>query len=152
MSPGVTLASGRARHVPALARILWAYTRATPGLPCARSRAEDLALLWRVTRGRQVRVALAGGRPAGFVVRDGALVHALHVAPRWRGQGVGRALMAEAQARAGPLELWVLTANTRARRFYRHAGFAEAARTRGGGNDEGLPDIRMVWTAERRPA
>lgn len=148
----MTLARGGARHVPALARILWAYTRATPGLPCARSRAEDLALLWRVTRAGQVRVALAGGRPAGFLLRDGPLVHALHVAPRWRGHGVGRALMAEAQSRAGPLELWVLTDNTRARRFYRKAGFAEAARARGGGNDEGLPDIRMVWSEERRPA
>jgi len=141
---------GRAHiwHVPRLAVILWAFTRGTPGQPCARSRAEDIALLWRETWRGRVRVARvrARGRIAGFILRDGARVHALHVARAMRGQGVGRALLAEAQARAGALDLWVLEENRRARAFYARAGFAEAARDRnGGGNDEGLPDIRMAW-------
>ena len=139
---------GRAHiwQVPRLAAILWAYTRGTPGLPCARSRAEDIALLWRETWRGRVRVAWVRGRIAGFILRRETRVHALHVAPDMRGQGVGRALLAEAQARAGALDLWVLEENRRARAFYVRAGFAEAVRDRrGGGNDEGLPDIRMVW-------
>jgi RimJ/RimL family protein N-acetyltransferase len=54
--------------------------------------------------------------------------------------------MRDAQARTGRLDLWVLAENRPARTFYQRAGFAEAARDRrGGGNDEGLPDVCMVW-------
>lgn len=140
------LARAHIWQVPRLAAILWAYTRATPGQPCARSRAEDLHLLWRETWQGRVRVARVRGRIAGFILRRATRVHALHVAPDMRGQGAGRALLSDAQARAGTLDLWVLEANRRARAFYARAGFAEAERDRrGGGNDEGLPDIRMVW-------
>ena len=61
-------------------------------------------------------------------------------------------MLAEAQAHAGALDLWVLADNLPARRFYRHAGFAEAAHAQGGGNDEGLPDIRMVWHGKEAAA
>jgi len=142
----VRVARAHIWQVPRLAAILWAYTRGTPGQPCARSRVEDLHLLWRETWRGRVRVARVQGRIAGFILRRATRVHALHVAPDMRGQGVGRALLSDAQARAGVLDLWVLQANRRARAFYARAGFAEAAQDRrGGGNDEGLPDIRMVW-------
>ena len=141
-------------HVPRLAAILWAATRAAPGRPCARSRADDLWLLARETWRGRVRVARRRGRVAGFLLRDRTRVHALFVAVEWRGQGVGRALLAEAQARAeaGALDLWVLEDERRARAFYRQAGFTEAARAQGGGNDEGLRDIRMVWRNEETGA
>ena len=143
------LARAHVWQVPRLAAILWAWTRGTPGQPCARSRGDDLALLWRETRRGRVRVARVRGRIAGFILRHGTRVHALHVAPDMRGQGVGRTLLAEAQARAGALDLWVLEDNRPARAFYARAGFCEATRDRcGGGNDEGLPDIRMVWQDE----
>jgi len=142
----VRLARAHTWQVPRLAAILWASTRAKPGRPCARSRADDLILLWRATVRGRVRVARVRGRIAGFLLRDRTRLHALYVTPGLRGQGAGRALLSEAQARAGRLELWVLEENARARAFYANAGFAEAARERrGGGNDEGLPDIRMVW-------
>ncbi|MEV7502642.1 GNAT family N-acetyltransferase [Streptomyces sp. NPDC093018] len=59
--------------------------------------------------------------------RDGELL-ALYAAPDRLGTGIGRALMrrtlAAAQERSfRRLVLWVLAANTRARRFYEHAGF-----------------------------
>ncbi len=149
----MTLSRAHIWNVPRLAVILWSATRAVPGRACARSRADDLWLLGRVTWQGRVRVARVGGRIAGFLLRDGSRVHALYVAPEWRGQGVGRALLRDAQARAGVLDLWVLAENLRARRFYRGAGFAEAGYDgRGGGNDEGLPDIRMVWTREEAGA
>lgn len=142
----MALARAHIRQVPRLAAILWAHTRATPDQPCARSRADDLWVLVRETWRGRVRVAHLRGRVAGFVLRDHTRLHALYVAPDLRGQGVGRALMAEAQARAGMLELWVLATNVPARRFYLQAGFVEAGHDwLGGGNDEGLPDIRMIW-------
>ena len=149
----MTLARARLAQVPGLAAILWAYTRAAPGQPCARSRADDLWVLARETGQGRVRVAHLRGRIAGFLLRDRTWLHALYVGPAQRGQGVGRALLAEAQAQAARLELWVLATNLPARRFYRRAGFVEAGHDpQGGGNDEGLPDIRMVWTDDGRPA
>ena len=88
------------------------------------------------------------GRVAGFLVRDGDILHALYVHPVLRGQGFGRALLAEAKAEAGVLRLWVVEANAAARAFYARQGFVEAARSAGLGNDEGLPDILMVWRGE----
>ena len=50
-----------------------------------------------------------------------------------------------AKAGRDRLELWTFQANTRAIAFYRREGFVEAARTDGSGNDEKLPDLRLVW-------
>lgn len=138
------LAAAHFWQVPQLAAILWAFARETPWLPRVRRRREDLAILCRMVRRGQVRVAIRGGRVAGFIVREESHIHALYVAAPMRGQGIGRALLSEAKA-AGALDLWVLAANRRARAFYAAQGFVEAGQARGGGNDEGLPDIRMIW-------
>ncbi|WP_375553516.1 GNAT family N-acetyltransferase [Roseovarius mucosus] len=141
-------ARGRLWHLPRLAMILWAFTRATPWLPRVRSHWDDLRALARVIRWGWVRVIREQGRVAGFLVRDGDILHALYVHPVLRGQGFGRALLAEAKAEAGVLRLWVVEANSAARAFYARQGFVEAARSAGLGNDEGLPDILMVWRGE----
>lgn len=141
-------ARGRLWHLPRLAMILWAFTRATPWLPRVRSHWDDLRALARVIRWGWVRVIREQGRVAGFLVRDGDILHALYVHPVLRGQGFGRALLAEAKAEAGVLRLWVVEANSAARAFYASQGFVEAARSAGLGNDEGLPDILMVWRGE----
>ncbi|ARE81867.1 putative N-acetyltransferase YjaB [Roseovarius sp. EC-HK134] len=141
-------ARGRLWHLPRLAMILWAFTRATPWLPRVRSHWDDLRALARVIRWGWVRVIREQGRVAGFLVRDGDILHALYVHPVLRGQGFGRALLAEAKAEAGVLRLWVVEANAAARAFYARQGFVEAARSAGLGNDEGLPDILMVWRGE----
>ena len=58
----------------------------------------------------------------------------------------GRRMSARrAKARSPRLELWTFQANTRARAFYAREGFAEVKLTDGQGNDEELPDVRMVW-------
>ncbi|MBE0455141.1 MAG: GNAT family N-acetyltransferase [Roseovarius sp.] len=144
------LARAHIWQVPRLAAILWAFTHETPWLPRARSRGADLWVLATVVRRGWVRVAHVRGRVAGFLVRDGSRIHALYVAPRTRGQGVGRALLAEAKA-AEAFDLWVLVANAPARGFYIAQGFVEATYAKGGGNDEGLPDILMIWR-ERKAA
>ncbi|WP_422001076.1 GNAT family N-acetyltransferase [Roseovarius mucosus] len=141
-------ARGRLWHLPRLAMILWAFTRATPWLPRVRSHWDDLRALARVIRWGWVRVIREQGRVAGFLVRDGDILHAHYVHPVLRGQGFGRALLAEAKAEAGMLRLWVVEANSAARAFYARQGFVEAARSAGLGNDEGLPDILMVWRGE----
>ena len=63
---------------------------------------------------------------AGFIIRDGTRVHALYVAPDRRGQGIGRALLAEAKTRAEMLDLWVLAGNLPARAFYLAQGSARS--------------------------
>jgi ribosomal protein S18 acetylase RimI-like enzyme len=65
-----------------------------------------------------------GGAPAAD-----AELYALYADPAHLSTGVGRALLTEALARCtaagrAAMRLWVLEANTRARRFYEAAGFA----------------------------
>lgn len=134
-------------HVPWLLSILWAFTRCTPWLPQVRSRFTDLRVMCLVIRRGWVRIAFKDGRPVGFLARDGSRIHALYVHPRARGQGVGRALLQEAKTGAAYLDLYVLQQNRPAWSFYAREGFAEAGRGAGAGNDEKMPDIRMIWYA-----
>lgn len=133
----------RLGDLPGLVRIMRASTRARP-------LTTDLWLLGRVVRRGWVRVLRDGHGPAGFSIRDGGRLHGLYVHPRAQGRGIGRALLGEAQAQVRWLDLWVLVDNTRARRFYTRNGFAEKARAAGQDNDEGRPEILMVWPPERR--
>ena len=137
-------------QVPRLCAILRAAPRGMPWLPRTRPVWTDLILLVRVCLRGWVRVLRDEQGLAGFIIRDGARVHALYVHPRAQGCGIGRALLAEAKEKAGQLDLWVVQDNRRARRFYCGEGFAEKARSTGAGNDEKLPDILMVWPPERR--
>ena len=143
----MTLGQGHIGHVPRLLSILWAFTRATPWLPQVRSRLTDLYMMCLVIRRGWVRIAFHGGLPVGFIAREGCRIHALYVHPKARGRGVGRALLRDAKADTGHLDLYVLQRNRAAWAFYAHEGFAEAGRSVGTGNDEKMPDIRMIWYA-----
>jgi len=143
----VTPARAHIGHTPHLLAILWAFTHNTPWLPQVRSRLADVHVMSKVIYRGWVQMVQDSQGPAGFIARDGTTIHALYVHPRARGQGLGRALLDDAKARANRLDLWVLQANEPARDFYARHGFAEASRTNGAGNDENLPDIRMVWQA-----
>ncbi|MFH8607479.1 GNAT family N-acetyltransferase [Streptomyces sp. NPDC018029] len=83
-------------------------------------------------------VAVRAGRIVGWAcfgpARDDDLppgeseLYALYAHPEQYSTGVGRALLLECLARCtaaghGRMRLWVLEANTRARRFYERAGF-----------------------------
>ncbi|SEM06147.1 putative acetyltransferase [Roseovarius azorensis] len=142
------VARGQIWHLPRLALILWAFTRATPWLPLVRSRRADLRALIVVIRRGWVRVIRDGQGVVGFIVRDGTVLHALYIDPARRGQGLGRLLLMQAKTEADALQLWVLEANHAARLFYVREGFEEVARGHGAGNDEGLPDILMVWRGQ----
>lgn len=72
----------------------------------------------------------AEGRPLGFLGMTGSHVDSLFIDPARRGQGIGAALMAHAEARAGlPLSVDVNEQNGQAVGFYRHLGFDRTGRS-----------------------
>lgn len=141
------IAPARPRDAARLARILGGWATETPWMPKLHTRAEDVGHLANLIGRFEVLTARDWRGPQGFLVRDGEAVHALYLAPRARRQGVGKRLMDNAKARTGRIELWCFQANEPALRFYAREGFREVERTDGAGNDEKLPDVRLVWTA-----
>lgn len=129
-------------HLGAIARILWHESGAGQG---ARERLSELALLARLIRAGKVRIMPARRGARGFIIRDGTRIHALYTHPRARGQGIGSRLIGEAQEAAQRLELWTGQDNRAARAFYARHGFYPAMLSNGQGNDEGRPDVQMIW-------
>lgn len=126
--------------------ILSAFIDDTAWMPRLHSRAEDLSFAGMMIERGWVTLACRGDGVAGFLARDGAMVQALYVGADTQGQGVGSALLRDAQRHCPTLTLWTFQCNSGARRFYARHGFVEAERTDGSGNDEGLPDVRLVWS------
>lgn len=94
----------------------------------------------------QTWVALDDDRVVAVLTLDGDDLDQLYVDPDAAGQGIGSTLVELAkELRPGGLALWTFQRNTRAQAFYRHHGFVEVRRTEGAGNEEGVPDLRMVW-------
>ena len=150
VGPGpVSLRDARPTDAGRVGAILSAFIDDTAWMPRLHSRAEDLSFAGTMIERGWVRVALCAGRVEGFLARDGSEVHALYVDPAARRRGLGRRLLAEAQAAEARLTLSTFVANRAARAFYAWAGFREVARGDGSGNDEGLPDIHLAWHADR---
>lgn len=62
------------------------------------------------------------------------------------GRGIGQKLLDFAkQSSPSGLQLWTFQVNEGARRFYAREGFIEVEWTDGKANEEGEPDVRMVW-------
>ncbi|WP_322866452.1 GNAT family N-acetyltransferase [Aquicoccus sp. G2-2] len=137
----MTARRARLRHLPAIARILWA------DLPrsSAREKLGDLRILARLIRRGQITQSPGRFGPRGFLIRDGVRIHGLYTHPRARRKGIGSRLMTEAQATQARLELWTAQSNAQARAFYAAHGFYPAALSNGQGNDEGQPDMRLIW-------
>ena len=144
------LTRARRADAAACAAILHEWIHETGWFPSADpASATPQAVAEMIRRGRVTVVRVDG--IAGFVAVEGNYLRCLYVARDWRGQGLGRALLDDAKARSkGTLRLWTFRANMRARRFYQREGFAEVQRTDGAGNEEGLPDIEMLWRQEGR--
>ncbi len=130
-----------------LADIIGDWVRGTGWMPVLHSRADDRAFVARLIAGNCVLVARdeAGGVPLGFIAVRLCDIAALHVAEGHRGRGVGKALLDAAKAEEPRLLLWTFQANSGAIAFYLREGFVEIERTDGAGNEEGLPDVRMIW-------
>jgi GNAT superfamily N-acetyltransferase len=108
-----------------------------------RTRTEEARLIRRMVRRGWVHVARRGARVVGFIAAGEGEIHALYLLPEARGQGIGQALIAHAQARSPRLGLWAHAANHPARRFYAAAGFRPVSV--GASNDERLTEIRFEW-------
>jgi len=76
--------------------------------------------------------------------RPGWLDH-LYIHPDRHHQGLGRALLARAQAAQPMLQLRVFQQNHRAIRFYEAAGFRLVALSDGSDNEEKTPDALYRW-------
>ncbi len=125
-----------------------ARAAAMPWLPVIHTPEEDVAFFeTKVIPAAQVTVCEeAEGIVAFMAIRRGWVDH-LYVAPtHWR-QGYGRRLLTFAQAMQDQLQLWTFQGNRQALDFYAGHGFIEAERTDGARNEEGMPDVRLVWTA-----
>jgi GNAT superfamily N-acetyltransferase len=129
----------------AIAAILSDWVDRTDWMPRVHSLDEDRSFGTYLVDRTVVTVAEEDARVLGFLARRESQVEALYVRGGRRGQGVGRALMDRAMAECAELGLWCFVANAAARGFYARLGFVEDARTDGAGNDEGLPDVHLVW-------
>ncbi|ETW13557.1 acetyltransferase domain-containing protein [Roseivivax marinus] len=148
----VTLRAARTTDAGAVAGILGAFTDATPWLPRVHTGAEDIAHAGlMIDRGWVTLAEDEAGRVIGFLAREGDEIHALYLRDAARRAGLGTALLDRAKAVRETLALWTFAANGPARRFYARRGFREVAATRGA-NDEGLPDVRCVWTRRQEAA
>lgn len=147
----VALRPARPTDAGATGAILWNHQRETPWMPELYSGAETVAFCGTMIDRGWMTVVTVGGVVQGFLARDGAVLHALYVAPEAKGQGLGKRLLDDAKARVGRLRLSAFEDNHAARRFYRREGFVEAGRSDGAANDENLPDIAYVWPEEAPP-
>lgn len=128
-----------------LALILGDWARETGWMPLLHSRDEDAGFLSGLIESHEVRVPRAAARPLGFLAQRHGHIDALYLAPEARGLGIGKALLDQVKTEQPLIELWTFQANVRAIAFYLREGFHEAERTDGRRNDEGLPDLRLVW-------
>lgn len=139
------IAAAKIADAPRLATIMATWKAETPWMPDLHTSQEDLTFLRRLIDTIDVATLRNWRGPQGFLARDGAVVHALYLAPKVRGRGYGADLLKMAKARSSRLELWCFQANTGARAFYAREGFQEVEQSDGAGNDEKLPDVRLVW-------
>ena len=94
----------------------------------------------------QVWVATADRAVVAVLVLRDAWVEQLYVLSEWSGRGIGGRLLelAKQQSPHG-LQLWTFVSNGAARAFYERHGFTVVEQTDGSGNEERVPDLRMVW-------
>lgn len=145
---GLTIRDGQPLDAGAAGDILGQSVRDHRWMPGLYSEAENIAHVGRLIDLGWVRVAV-DGVVRGFLAREEGYIHALYVARGSRGAGIGRSLIRDAMAKSDLLELHTFEANVGARRFYRQLGFVEAERSDGRDNDEGLPDVRLVWSGAK---
>jgi len=139
------LTQAKKRDAPRLADILAECIAETPWMPPLQTPKENLLCIGHLIETCDVLTIRNWRGPQGFLARDGAIIHALYLRPSARGRGQAKRLLETAKARAPRLELWAFQANIDARSFYAHEGFVEVELTDGAGNDEKLPDVRLVW-------
>lgn len=139
----MTLRPAISSDAPLLGKILSDWIDETPWMPRLHTRHQDCAFVADMIHGGGVDALVIDEQPAGFLQETDGHISALYLDKAARGQGGGAQLLDAAKLRCDRLDLWTFEANEGARRFYERHGFSETARSTD--NDEGLPDIRLVW-------
>ena len=106
-----------------------------------------------LTKTYQIKVALIGDEPAGFIAFNEDEINQLYIHQDHQGQGIGRALIDEAKSYAvaarglhAGLSVRTFDVNQGARAFYQALGFEERAGNTN--NEEGLLDLELIWSAQ----
>lgn len=131
----------------AIAAVYLASFAATYDFPMAHSAKEVRAWVRKdMLPQLDVWVADQDDRVVGFIACSPTTVEQLYIDPEHTGGGIGSFLLRTAKDhRLGGLDLWTFQVNDGARRFYARHGFTEVELTDGSGNEEGQPDVRLVW-------
>ncbi|RJS47651.1 GNAT family N-acetyltransferase [Nocardioides cavernaquae] len=148
--PDLMLRPAVADDVPLLVQVMRAAREAAPmpDLPYA-DREVGAHLAARLSMD-ETWVADDGDGPVGFARLTGTWLDDLYVVPEAQRSGVGSSLLDLAKAlRPDGFGLWVFSSNVPARAFYARHGLLELESTDGRANDEGAPDLRMVWAGEQ---
>lgn len=143
----LTIDAARPDDAASLGAILSDWIDETAWMPRLRSRKQDRDFVADLIHSGGVLVVREGEVSVGFLFERDCHVGALYVAPTARRRGVGKRLLDSVKKGCDHLDLWTFEANEGARRFYQREGFETVERTEGD-NDEGLPDIRMLWQRE----
>lgn len=141
----VALEPARKADGATIGAILSGWIDETDWMPRIHTTAQDLGFGGWLVEVCDVMVARSGDQVVGFLARQGGDIQALYLARNARGIRIGSKMLEQAKGQATLLGLWSFQANIAAQRFYRRQGFIEDQRTDGAGNDEGLPDVHMVW-------
>lgn len=141
------LAPARPGDAARLGQIMLDWLNETPWIPKPHSGRQDTAFLRRLIARMDVTTLRNWRGVQGFMAREGETIHAMYLTRAVRGQGWGGRMLDRAKAAVPRLTVWSFQANTRARAFYARHGFVEVEMTDGADNDEGLPDVRLVWPA-----
>ena len=146
--PGLTFRLARPDEHRQVARLFrHVRQRCLPYLPELYTQDEDAAF-FRDHVFAECAVWLAEDREIlGFCAFRTFWVDHLYIDPDRHRQGLGRALLARAQADNTALQLWVFQQNRHAIRFYEAAGFRLIERTDGSRNEEKTPDALYRWDA-----
>ena len=140
----MALSPATPEDAPPLARILGDWLRNAGWIPVLHDRGADLGFVSRMIASHRVLVA-RDPAPLGFIAVKQGDIAGFYICDSHRSRGVGKTLLDAMKVDEPRLALWTFQANTRAIAFYTREGFAEVARTDGAGNEERLPDVRMIW-------
>jgi putative acetyltransferase len=132
--------------LPGCAAIINDYIDATDWLPRVKARDEIAGFFTpELLEKRTVLVAEMDGEVGAYASVAEGWLHAIYLAPAYRGEGVGKLLLDHVKQRfPRALELTVYEPNIAARRFYEREGFAEVSGARED-TEEGVPVLRMRW-------
>jgi ribosomal protein S18 acetylase RimI-like enzyme len=143
--PSVAIRKAEAGDLPEIARLMRQWSTTAWKFMVVHPPEADLRFIEGRAVVGSIWTAFEGERIVGFCTVRRGWIDVFHVAPERHGQGIGRALLAQALKGRRRVRLWTFQRNTRARRFYALQGFREVRLTDGRDNEEREPDVLVEW-------